>query len=253
MFKRAIVQKPGRSLVHGITSASLGRPDYSLALVQHAAYVEALESCGLHVITMDADETYPDSTFVEDTALVTPNCAIVTRPGAAPRRGEVVAMSNILSRFYNHLEVIQAPGTVEAGDIMMVGDDFYIGLSARTNQAGANQVGSILQKYGCRGHIVPVDEMLHFKSGIAYLENQTVVAVEDGLDLSPFSGFKVITAPKEEAYAANCLWVNGTVLVAKGFPQILARIQAAGYSTIVLDMSEFQKMDGGLSCLSLRF
>lgn len=253
MFTHAIVRKPGKSLVHGITSAPLGRPDYSLALVQHAAYVKALESCGLHVTTMDADETYPDSTFVEDTALVTPNCAIVTRPGAASRRGEVVAMSNILSRFYNHLEVIQAPGTVEAGDIMMVGDDFYIGLSARTNQAGANQVGSILQKYGYQGHIVPVDEMLHFKSGIAYLENQTVLAVEGGVDLVPFTDFRVLSVPRKEAYAANSVWVNGTVLVAKGYPKTLAMIESAGYQTMVLDVSEFRKLDGGLSCLSLRF
>ena len=253
MFTRAIVRKPGKSIIHGLTSVSLGNPDYALALIQHAAYVKALEACGLQVSTFAADEMFPDSTFVEDIALVTSKSAILTRPGAVSRRGEVVAMAKVLSIYFDQLEVVQSPGAVEAGDILMVGDDFYIGLSARTNENGANQVISILEKYGYRGHVAPVGEMLHYKSGIAFLENQTLVAVEEGIDLTPFHGYRVISVPKTEAYAANCVWVNGTVLVAKGYPKTLALIKSAGYKTIVLDMSEFRKLDGGLSCLSLRF
>jgi dimethylargininase len=253
MFTNAIVRKPGKSLINGLSSADLGKPDFSLALKQHAIYVEALRACGLDVLVLDADEAYPDSTFVEDTALLTSECAIIMRPGALSRRGEVDSMQAVIQKYYPSVERVTAPGTVEAGDIMMVENDFYIGLSERTNRDGAQQVVDFLSKVGYRGQIVHVGDMLHFKSGIAFLEDNTFVAVSQGIDLSPFQGNKIIFVDTDESYAANCLWVNGTVLVAKGFPNTLERIQAAGYPTIELEMSEFRKLDGGLSCLSLRF
>lgn len=253
MFTKAITRQPGKSLINGLSSSDLGKPDYNKALIQHAAYVEALKSCGLDVLVLPAEEEFPDSTFVEDTALLAPDCAIIMRPGAPSRRGEVDSMQPVLEKFYDHVEKVVTPGTAEAGDIMMVGKDFYIGQSARTNQYGAQQIVQLLSKYGYRGHVVPVKEMLHFKSGIAYLENETIVAVDQKTVLAPFEGFNIIPVDTDEAYAANCVWVNGTILVAKGFPKTLERIQRAGYSTITLDMSEYRKLDGGLSCLSLRF
>ncbi len=253
MFTNAIVRKPGKSLINGLSSADLGKPDFSVALKQHAIYIEALRACGLDVLVLDADEAYPDSTFVEDTALLTSECAIIMRPGALSRRGEVDSMQAVIQKYYPSVKRVTAPGTVEAGDIMMVENDFYIGLSERTNRDGAQQVVDFLSKVGYRGQIVPVGDMLHFKSGIAFLEDNTFVAVSQGIDLSPFQGNKIIFVDTDESYAANCLWVNGTVLVAKGFPNTLERIQAAGYPTIELEMSEFRKLDGGLSCLSLRF
>ena len=164
MFTRAIVRKPGQSMINGLTSSNLGRPDHQLALVQHAAYVEALQSCGLEVIVLEADERYPDATFVEDTALLTSACAIITRPGALSRQGEVDTIRETLHAFYDHLEVIREPGTVEGGDIMMSGSHFYIGLSARTNWHGAQQVINHLEKYGLSGSMVEVEDSLHLKT-----------------------------------------------------------------------------------------
>ncbi|MFT5451093.1 MAG: dimethylargininase, partial [Enterobacterales bacterium] len=137
MFKNAIVRTPSQSMIDGITTADFGLPDYHKALEQHLDYIQALEECGLKVLVLEADEKYPDSTFVEDVALMTPVCAILTNPGATTRNNETMAMLPILHTFYSTVEKITAPGTVEAGDIMMVGKHYYIGLSERTNLDGA--------------------------------------------------------------------------------------------------------------------
>ena len=140
MFSHAIVRKPGRSLIKGLTKANFGIPDYYDAIDQHKAYVSALRECGLTVRELDAEERFPDSTFVEDTALLTPLCAIITNPGALARKGEELEMRKVIREYYFDVEEILSPGTVEAGDIMMVGDHYYIGLSERTNLDGAEQV-----------------------------------------------------------------------------------------------------------------
>ena len=134
MFTKAIVQTPSKNMMFGLTSTNLGLPNYSLALHQHHEYIEALIECGLDVTVLEADENYPDSVFVEDTALLTPQCAIITNPGAPTRKGETLEMSKTLSRFYSTVESIEDPGTLDAGDVMMVGKHFYIGLSERTNE-----------------------------------------------------------------------------------------------------------------------
>ncbi|MCB0650171.1 MAG: hypothetical protein KDC85_02775 [Saprospiraceae bacterium] len=253
MFKRAIVRTPGKSLVNGLTEANLGIPDYQRALSQHAAYIKALEACGLEVSVLEADENFPDSTFVEDVALLTPHCAIITRPGAPSRRGETDGISKLLEHFYDNIEIIEAPGTVEAGDIMMVGSHFYIGLSGRTNEAGARQVISILEKYGMRESVVSLEEVLHLKTGVTYLENNNLLATGEFLAKAVFQPFHILEIEPDEAYAANAIWVNGTVIVPEGYPKARKMIEHAGYPVLALDMSEFQKLDGGLSCLSLRF
>jgi dimethylargininase len=252
-FTRAIVRTPGRSMVDGLTTAGLGPPLYDKAVEQHAAYVEALKSLGLEVTVLDPDEDYPDSTFVEDVALLTPKCAIVTRPGAPSRRGETAAIESALKQFYLTIEKIEPPGTVDAGDIMKVGLHFYIGLSERTNEPGARQIIGILEKHGMTGSTVPLKEVLHLKSGVAYLENNNMVIAGEFVDRPEFSKFNLIEVSEGEGYAANCIWVNGSVLFAAGRPKTQRSIEAAGYDTVVLDVSEFRKLDGGLSCLSLRF
>ncbi len=252
-FKKAIVRPPGPSLVDGLTSANLGRPDYEKALIQHSHYIEALEACHLEVTILSPDNAFPDSTFVEDTALLTPECAIITRPGAPSRRGETKAIEKSLGNFFSHIEKIESPGTVDAGDIMMVGNHFYIGLSQRTNNDGASQVIRILNKYGMTASKVPLRHFLHLKSGAAYLENENVILAGEFIGSAEFAQYKTITVDDDELYAANCLWLNGTVLVAKGHPKIKRAIEDRGYDIIELDMSEFRKLDGGLSCLSLRF
>ncbi|MDD4051366.1 MAG: arginine deiminase-related protein [candidate division Zixibacteria bacterium] len=252
-FANAIVRTPGPSMIHGLTSANLGKPDYEKALAQHAAYIRALESCGLQVTVLPHDNDYPDSTFVEDTALVTPACAIIMRPGAPSRRGETTAIENPLTKFSMHIGRVVSPGTVDAGDIMMAGDHYYIGLSQRTNAEGASQVIRVLEKYGLTGSTVLLKDALHLKSGVAYLEEGWLVTGGEFVGRREFSEFKTILVESDEQYAANCLWVNDRVLVAAGFPKTKQAIETCGFETVQLEMSEFQKLDGGLSCLSLRF
>ena len=166
-FSRAIVRPPAKSIIKGISSANLGLPDYNRAIQQHTAYVSALIKCGLNVIELAADENFPDSTFVEDTALLTAQCAIITNPGAAARKGETADIKKTLHTYYSNMEEITEPGTVEAGDIMMVADHFYIGLSQRTNLNGAQQVIHILNKYGMTGSTVSLEKVLHSKTRLS--------------------------------------------------------------------------------------
>jgi dimethylargininase len=240
-------------MVNGLSSANLGAPDYQKALLQHADYIEALKECGLKVKVLPADENFPDSTFVEDVALMTPHCAILTNPGAPSRTLETRSMLNTLRNFYSKVEIIDSPGNVEAGDIMMVGDHYYIGLSDRTNQAGAGQMIAILESYGMQGSVVELSEVLHLKTGLAYLENNNLLACGEFLNKPEFQGFQLLEVDPDEAYAANSVWINGTVLTPSGFPKTRALIASAGYKIRQVDVSEFQKLDGGLSCLSLRF
>ena len=253
MFSKAIVRKPGKNLINGLTNASLGIPDYHRAIEQHELYISALQTCGLKVIELAADEDFPDSTFVEDTALLTPKCAIITNPGAKSRRGEIIKMKEVIKEFYSDIHEIKSPGTVEAGDIMMVGDHYYIGLSQRTNQAGANQVINILNKYGMSGSMIKLEKVLHLKTCLAYLENNNLVACGEFLSNLEFQKFNLLEIPEKESYAANCIWINDKVLIPKGYPVSKQKILDEGYQIIEIDVSEFRKLDGGLSCLSLRF
>ncbi|MEN8192778.1 MAG: arginine deiminase family protein [Bacteroidota bacterium] len=253
MFTKAIVRTPCTSFINGLTSANLGRPDYKLALKQHQEYINALNTSGVEVIVLPPDEKFPDSTFVEDTALLTPHCAIITSPGAPSRKGEVIQMKEVVKEYYSNIEEIEAPGTVEAGDIMMVKDHYYIGLSERTNLKGAEQTINILQKYGMNGSVIEVDKGLHLKSSVAYLENNNLVATKDFSTLKEFKKFKIIEIPDEESYAANCIWINDKVIIPKGYPRAKQKILDAGCWIQEVDVSEFRKLDGGLSCLSLRF
>lgn len=253
MFKNAIVRKPCPEIINGLTSVSLGKPDYNKALDQHAGYVEALRSCGLNVKVLEADSQFPDSVFVEDVALCTSECAIVTNPGAPARNGEKLKIRPVLESFYARVESIESPGSLDAGDVMMVGKHFYIGISERTNTQGAEQLIAFLERYGMSGSMVPLKEMLHLKSGLSYLEQNHLLITGEFINHSAFVDFQKIEVDPDESYAANSLWVNSTVLVPAGFPRTLTKIKQAGYHTLTLDVSEFRKLDGGLSCLSLRF
>jgi dimethylargininase len=240
-------------MVRGLTSANLGLPDYDKAVLQHKSYVSALERCGLDVFSMEADENFSDSVFVEDVALLTPEVAIITYPGAESRRGEILTIQSVLHHFYEMVERIIPPGQIEAGDIMKVGTHYYIGLSGRTNREGARQMINILNRYGMTGSTVILHDVLHLKTGLSYLENNNLLVAGDFSGHPDFIDFNVIPVSGHEAYAANSVWINGRVLVAEGFPQTRSNIAALGYEVIELDVSEFRKLDGGLSCLSLRF
>ncbi|MBT3243815.1 MAG: N(G),N(G)-dimethylarginine dimethylaminohydrolase [Bacteroidetes bacterium] len=252
-FKHAIVRKPCKAMTQGITTVDLGLPDFQKALEQHMEYIKALEDCGLEVKVLEAIESFPDSTFIEDVALCTPKCGIITHPGADSRKGESKGISEILRQYYENIDSILSPGTLEAGDVMMVDSHYYIGISERTNEQGAEQLIRILEKYDLTGSKIPLQEVLHLKTGVSYLENNNLLVCGEFNHHTVFDGYNKITIDPDEAYAANSLWLNGTVLVPDGFPEAAKKIKAAGYPIIQVQVSEFQKLDGGLSCLSLRF
>ena len=253
MFSRALVKTPCQNMISGITNANLGQPDHALALAQHCAYIKALEACDLEVTVLPADEAYPDSVFIEDTCLVTRACAIITHPGADTRKGEVCAVRSAMEKFGLPIEIITAPGTLDAGDVMMVGDHFYVGLSGRTNKEGFRQLKEILDRHGMTSSPIPLSSVLHLKTGISYLENNMLLVWGEFEEKAEFQDFQRIRVPAEEGYAANSLWINGRVLVPSGHEKTRDLIAALGYTIIELDVSEYRKLDGGLSCLSLRF
>lgn len=252
-FAKAITRLPCQRLSEGLSSANLGPVNYDKAITQHAAYVAALRGLGLDVIALPPDNEFPDSTFVEDVALCAEEFAVLTNPGAPSRNGEKSAMRGVLSSLFDHIEEISEPGTLDAGDILVVERHFYIGLSQRTNDAGADQMISILDRQGRSASKIAISELLHLKSGCSYLQNGNLL-VTDELDFQDaFRKFHRIQVVREEQYAANSVWINGTVLVPRGYPTTETKIKSLGYPTVTLEMSEFQKLDGGLSCLSLRF
>lgn len=253
MFSRALLRKPSQSMVHGLSGAGLGVPDHRQALRQHEAYAAALVACGLDLTVLDADENFPDSVFVEDTAVLCEKVAVIARPGAPSRRGEEDAVAGTLAKFFDRLERITAPGTLEGGDVLRAGGHFYIGISARTNEDGARQLAAILTANGYEATLVPLSHVLHLKTGMAYLENNNLLAAGEFIAHPQLQGFAITAVSDEEAYAANALWINGRVLVPAGYPRTLRTVAAAGYETMPVDVSEFRKLDGGLSCLSLRF
>lgn len=256
MFANAIVRIPGRNFDAGLTTVSLGRPQVERVLEQHKLYCEALAACGLSLTTLDADLLFPDSTFVEDTAVLTPRGAVLTRPGAASREGEVDAIRPAILNFFPAPLSIEAPGTVDGGDICEAEDHFFIGVSHRTNEEGARQLARHLASLGYTSSVINVRCMtaiLHLKSGISYIGGNTLVVMDEMADNDQFGNFELIRVCAEESDAANCVRVNDRVLVAAGFPRLTAELSARGFNPLALEMSEFQKMDGGLSCLSLRF
>ncbi|ARK32339.1 dimethylarginine dimethylaminohydrolase family protein [Halalkalibacter krulwichiae] len=253
MFKNVIVKKPGKSYVNGLTTSNLGKADYDLLLKQHAAYIEALKTCGVSVTELEASEEFPDSCFVEDAAVLTPEFAVITNPGADSRNGEIVEIEQTLKSFYNTFHYINAPGTLDGGDVLQVDDHFYIGISERTNEAGAKQLKDILEANSYQATIVPLKEFFHLKTGIAYLQNNLIVVAGEFVDHPDFEHYDKIVVSDSDEYSANCILVNDYVIIPKGYEETNRKINEAGYETIELEMSEFQKQDGGLSCLSLRF
>ncbi len=250
MYSKAIVRRPGRNFANGITTSNLGKPDYSIALQQHAAYCDVLVRCGVELIVLDADERYPDGCFVEDTAVVSNRVAVISRPGAASRRGEEEEIARLLAG-YRITDSVKAPGTLEGGDILRAENHYYIGLSARTNMEGAGQLSAILSKHGFTSSVIRVEAGLHLKSDIAYLGKGNFISTPAFSHLA--GAANTIVLDSDEYYSANCLPVNDYLLIPKGFPKSKKKITELGYNIIEVEMSEFRKMDGGLTCLSLLF
>lgn len=252
MFTRAITRRPSAEMVHGITTANLGTPDYALALEQHDAYCRALTDLGLDVTVLDPEPGYPDGCFVEDTAVVCEQVAIIAPLGAPTRQGEQESIAPVLAKHKPVLGV-EPPALFEGGDVLQVDETFFIGITERTNRSGAEALGNALARYGYRWHAMPCGPSLHFKTDVNYIGRNTLLVSPFFESAPELAGYNRIVVEDDEAYARNCLYVNGTVIVPAGFPRTLARVEALGQPVIELDMSEYRKLDGGLTCLSLRF
>ena len=251
MFKYAITRTPPQTFADGITTSKLGKPDYSLMLKQHAAYNQILKDLGLEVTLLEALPDFPDSHFVEDVAVVMPEVAVITNPGASARNGEAVLIEPVLAK-YRPIERIKSPGTMDGGDVLLVGKRFFVGLSERTNKAGVKQFSEIVSKYGYETIPVPVSKGLHFKSSVNAAGNILFVC-ESFAERGEIVGYEKIIIPQGEEYAANTLWINGTLITPAGYPQTKRKLENLGLPIIELEVSEACKMDGGLTCMSLRF
>jgi len=253
MFSHAIARKPCENFARGLTTTVSSEPaDYGLMLKQHEAYLEALSAAGLEVILLDPQPDYPDAHFVEDTAVVTADVAVITIPGADARQGEEESIIPVLADF-RKIERIQAPGTVDGGDVLQVGNHFFIGISERTNQAGAEQLGRILQRYNNTWTAVAVGAGLHLKSSVNYVGRNTLLVTSEFSAKAQLDGYDQIVLDSAETYAANTLLVNEHLLIPAGYPATRNRLATLDLTIIELEVSEVRKMDGGLTCMSLRF
>jgi dimethylargininase len=256
VLSHAIVRPPPTSYASGLTSVHLGVPDLAKALAQHAAYCSALERCGLSLTRLPPAEDFPDSTFIEDTAVVTAHCAILTCPGATSRKGEVALTEPALRATFERRHQIVAPGSVDGGDVCQAGDHFFIGISERTNVEGARQLAALLEPYGYPSTLIDIRNVpgiLHLKTGISWLGDNRITLIDTLAGVDAFRGYDIVRLHPKENYAANCLRINDHLVIAAGFPRFEAAVREFGHPVIALQMSEFRKMDGSLTCLSLRF
>lgn len=251
-FTQAICRRPGPDLAAGLTTADLGAPDHQNALAQFDRYVETLGSLGLAVTVLDPLPGYPDAHFVEDTAVVTPEVAVITLPGAAARQGEQSTIAEALAE-HRPLAAVEPPGTLDGGDVLMIGSRILIGISDRTNAAGAQQLGAVLEVHGHDWQAVPVAAGLHFKSSVNLVGPDTLLVTSAFAGREELNGFRQIIVPDEEQYAANTLLINGNLIMPRGYPRTRALLDQLEVPVTELDTGEFRKMDGGLTCLSLRF
>jgi dimethylargininase len=252
LFTHAIVRKPGSNFRQGLTTTHLKPGRYSELLKQHTAYVDILRELGLEIIELDPQPDFPDAYFVEDTAVVTPDVAVITIPGAPARQGEENTIAPVLARYRETIH-IQPPATVDGGDVLMVGKHFFIGISDRTNVAGTEELGGILEKYGNTWQTVVVGEGLHLKSSVNYVGKNTLLLTKEFQGHKFFDRYAKIILDEDETYAANTLLINDCLLMPAGYPRTRTRLENLNYRIIELNVSEVRKMDGGLTCMSLRF
>jgi dimethylargininase len=249
-FDRAIVREPAESVVDGLRTGAEA-PSFDRVLAEHRAYVAALEASGVAVETLPALAGYPDSVFVEDPAFVLPEGAILLRPGAPSRFAEAESLAPILERHFAQVVEVDE-GFVDGGDILVLPEEILVGLSARTDQAGARRFCALAAELGRRARVVdPPPGLLHLKTGCALIDESALIAVPD---LAPlFPGFEVLLTPEGEEHSANLIRVNDRILMGSGFPRTAAMLRERGLEVVETPASEIAKIDAGLSCMSLRW
>lgn len=254
IFSHAICRLPSRSLVNGLRAEDTGQPDYDVFIKDHADYVETLKSTGAKVIVLDALEAFPDSVFVEDAVLCLPKGAVIMRPGAPSRLGEAEAIKQAISELYTQVEQIKGPGFIEGGDILVTETEVLVGRSARTDKAGIEELASIIGSWNYTLREVDTPEgVLHFKTDCSLLDENTILSTKRLAQSGCFENYDVIyTADGEEA-CANTIRFNDYVIMPDGFPETERKLLDNGYDIKKIGNIEAAKLDGGMSCLSLRF
>jgi dimethylargininase len=253
-FTHAITRAPAASITAGLRAVDTGTPDLALMQAHHAAYIAALQATRATVITLPAMAAYPDSVFVEDTALCLPEGAIIMRPGAPTRLGEAAEMAPNLTGLYGQVAWIKGPGTIEGGDILVTGREILVGRSARTDAAGVAEMTAIATGWGHKvREVFTPPGVLHFKTDCSLMDAETVLSTKRLSASGCFAGYQIIDVADGEEAAANAIRFNDTVLFPAGFPHTRDRVMQAGFHVVEIGNSECAKLDGGMSCLSLRF
>jgi dimethylargininase len=254
-FNRAIVRTPSRSVTNGLRAIDRGDPSYQGIVAEHAGYIEALRAAGVEVTVLPPLEAFPDSVFVEDPALVFTEGAILLRPGAATRVGEVGEVAPTLREMFGRVLDLPAGGFADGGDVLNSPDAVLIGLSARTDASGAEHLCACLDRLGRKGEIVATPKgILHFKTDCSLVDDETILSTERLAGSGVFRGrFRELLVPLGEEAAANSLRVNDVVLVGRDFPRTIDLLTDRGYAVVVTDVAEIGKIDAGLSCMSLRW
>ncbi len=253
-FSRAITRRPAPTIARGLRAEDVGNPDFDGMIEAHKAYVAALKSTGAEVIELDSLDAFPDAQFVEDTALCLPQGAILMRPGAPSRMGEVDQMAPTLRNCYETVLEIKGPGHVEGGDILVTGREILVGRSERTDAEGVAELEKITSNWGHKLREVFTPEgVLHFKTDCSLMDAETILSTRR-LDASGcFEGYRVLHVADGEEAAANAIRFNNLVLMAAGFPRTTEMLDREGYQVVEIDNTDCAKLDGGMSCLSLRF
>jgi len=226
--------------------------DAGVAARQHRAYCDALRACGARVLTLPRADELPDSVFVEDTAIVLDEIAVLTRPGVESRRGEVGLIEKDVAGLRTVVKV-EAPATLEGGDVMRVGRTLYVGLSPRTNAGGSEALRRFAAPHGYEVLTVEMRGCLHLKTGCSALDDATVLVNPEWVDAGAFDAHEVVAVDEAEPWAANVLRVGDWVCVSSAFPRTAALLRARGYDVRAVEVSEFAKAEGGMTCMSLLF
>lgn len=224
--------------------------DVGMAQDQHRGYQRVLASLGCRVLTLDAEPGMPDAVFVEDVAVVLDEVAVMTRPGAASRRGEGASVAEVLGR-YRPLRAIEAPGTLDGGDVLRLGRTLYVGQSDRSNADGVVQLRDAIAEFGYTVRPVPIRGCLHLKSAVTALDDDTLLVQPAWVDCESFDGFRIIEVHPDEEHAANVVRIGDHVVMPACFPRTWQRLVDAGVNVTTVDVSELQKAEGAVTCCSL--
>jgi dimethylargininase len=226
--------------------------DVAKATEQHRAYEDCLRSLGAEVMRLPAEPDLPDAVFVEDAAIVVDEVAVIPLMGAASRRPETISLAAAL-KAYRPLRYLEPPATLDGGDVLRVGRRLFVGLSSRTNREGVAQLGAHLAPFGYEVQAVKVTGCLHLKSACTYIGNDTLLINRAWVDAGEFAGFDFIDVAATEPGAANALLIGETVIMPSAFPQTIALLEGRGFKVRAVDVSEFQKAEGGVTCKSVIF